>query len=165
MSKIVYKNQWFSVVNDKNWYFIREEHAHNGAVILILEDNEKFIFVENYRRAIDTIVIEAPRGYGENGETSKKAAIREAYEETGYQIQEKNIKKIGSVYPNSAILDAQIDIYFAKVSKNEKIKQPDNEIIEIVKIDKEKILSYINNGQIKDTFSISAVTFYMANSK
>jgi ADP-ribose pyrophosphatase len=163
MNKIVYKNQWFSVLNDENWYYIREEHAHNGAVILILEDNEQFIFVENYRRAIDSIVIEAPRGYGEEGETSKETAIREAYEETGYKIQEKNIQKIGSVYPNSAILDSQIDIYFASVTKNEKIKQPDKEIIKIVKINKDKMLSYINNGQIKDTFSISAITFYMAN--
>jgi len=163
MNKIVYKNQWFSVLNDKNWYYIREEHAHNGAVILILEDNKQFIFVENYRRAIDSIAIEAPRGYGEKGERSKETALREAYEETGYQIQETNIKKLGSVYPNSAILDSQIDIYFAAVSKNEQIKQPDNEIIKIVKIDKDKILSYISNGQIKDSFSISAITFYMAN--
>ena len=164
MNKVVYQNQWFSVLNDDNWYFIKEEHANNGAVILILEDDKKFIFVQNYRRAIDTTVIEVPRGYGEKGETSKEAAIRESYEETGYIIQEKNIEKIGSIHPNSAILDSEIDIYFAKVTKSEKVKQPDKEIIKLFEIDKDKILSYVSNGQIKDAFSISAINFYYAKS-
>jgi ADP-ribose pyrophosphatase len=160
MIEIVYKNNWFSVVKEDNWHYLIEKNSNNGAVILILEDNKNFIFVKNYRKAIDKIVIELPRGYGENNESSLDTALRESLEETGYKIHKKNITKLGSINPNSSILSSEINIYFANVSSKDKIKNSDSEVIDIVKINKNDIKQLILSGEIKDSFSLSAITIY-----
>ena len=163
MIEIVYKNNWFSVAKEDNWHYLIEKNSSNGAVILILEDNKNFILVKNYRKAIDKIVIELPRGYGEENETSLNTALRESLEETGYKINKENITKLGSVNPNSAILSSEIDIYFAKVSQRDKIKDSDSEVIDIVKINKNSIKKLILNGEIKDSFSLTAISLYELN--
>lgn len=160
MKKVVYKNDWFSVQKDGKWHYIKEKNADNGAVILIEEDNKYFIFVKIYRKAIDKTVIELPRGYGEDGETSLVTAKREALEETGYDIDLDSIVNLGSIYPNSAILTSKIDIYLARVSEKNKIQSSDNEVIDIYKIDKTKLTAYIQNGTIQDSFSLAALSLY-----
>ena len=137
--------------------------SSNGAVILILENNKDFILVKNYRKAIDKIVVELPRGYGEKNENSLDTALREALEETGYKICKNNIVKIGSINPNSAILASEIDIYFAKVNAQDKVQDSDSEVIDIVKLNKKTFKQYIKNGNIKDSFSISAFSLYELN--
>jgi len=160
MIEIVYKNNWFSVAKEDNWHYLIERNSNNGAVVLILENNKNFILVKNYRKAIDKIVIELPRGYGEDNETSLDTALRESLEETGYKIHKKNITKLGSINPNSAILSSEIDIYFANVTSKDKIKDSDSEVINIVKINKSNIKQLILSGEIKDAFSLSAISLY-----
>ncbi|UYF43378.1 NUDIX hydrolase [Aliarcobacter cryaerophilus] len=163
MLEIVYENNWFSVAKEENWHYLIEKKFSKGAVILILEDNKNFILIKNYRKAINKVVIELPRGYGEINETSLETAIREAYEETGYKIDKKNICKLGSINPNSAILSSEVDIFFAKVSIKERIKGSDSEVIDIIKIDKNNIKQFIINGEIKDSFTLSALHLYNLN--
>lgn len=160
MIDIVYRNNWFSVVKEDNWHYLIEKNSNNGAVILILEDNKNFILVKNYRKAIDKIVIELPRGYGENNETSLDTALRESLEETGYKISKNNITKLGSINPNSAILSSEINIYFANVTNKDKIKDSESEVIDIIKINKNDIKQMILRGEIKDAFSLSAISLY-----
>ncbi len=162
MKEIVYKNEWFSVLKDGRWHYLIEKNSDNGAVILMLEDNENFIFVKNHRKAIGKTVIELPRGYGEDNESSVDTAVREAYEETGYKIDKTKIVKLGTVNPNSAILSSNIDIYFAYVSKKDKIKDLDSEVLAIVKIRKDDVHHYINDGRLQDSFSLSAISLYNA---
>ena len=160
--EIVYKNKWFKVIKEGKWHYIVEKNSRNGAVILMLEEDNDFIFVKNHRVAVDKILLELPRGYGDENEDSIDAAIREAFEETGYKIDKQNILKLGSVYPNSAILESKIDIFFAKVKQVDKIKEPDIEILELIKIPVKNINKYIKKGNIQDSFSLSALSLYYA---
>lgn len=162
MKEIVYKNEWFSVLKDGRWHYIIEKNSDNGAVILMLEDNENFIFVKNHRKAIGKTVIELPRGYGEDNESSADTAIREAYEETGYKIDKTKLVKLGTINPNSAILSSNIDIYFAHVTQNDKIKDSDSEVLAIVKIREDDIFHYIKDGKLQDSFTLSAISLYHA---
>jgi len=156
----VYKNKWFKVLKKGKWHYIVEKNSNNGAVILILEDNKNFLFVKNYRQAINSTLIELPRGYGNKNEQSINTAKREALEETGYQIDSLNIMKLGSIYPNSAILSSKIDIFFAQVTPLDKIQDSDSEVIEIVKLSHQEISKYINQNKIQDAFSLSALSMY-----
>jgi len=160
MRSIVYANEWFSVVRDGQWHFIREKNSDNGAVILMVEDGERFIFLETYRKAVDTILLELPRGYGEPGETSREAAVREAYEETGYRLEEKRIKKLGSIYPNSAILSSKIDIYYAEVQSGERELGTDEETLSLVKIHCSNLDTMVKKGLIADAFSLAALSLF-----
>jgi len=158
----VYENPWFYVAKEGKWHYLVEKNADNGAVVLILEDDKYFIFVESYRKPLDEVVVEVPRGYGEEGESSLESALREAYEETGYEIDRKDIIKLGTVHPNSGILSSELDIYFANVASESKTKGSDDEVIGIVKVDKDEVDEMIANGKIKDSFSLAAFSFYKA---
>src|SRR5690625_2631849 len=63
----------------------RELLTHQGAaaVIPITNDN-KIIFVRQYRKAIEKMLIEIPAGLIDEGENPEEAAVRELEEETGH---------------------------------------------------------------------------------
>lgn len=162
MKSIQYGNPWFKVIKEDQYHYIEENNAHNGAVILMLLNNQEFIFVEQFRRAIAKTVIELPRGYGESQESSLDAAIREAREETGYLLNIQSIKKIGSIYPNSAILTSNIDIYFADVSSQDMVSlSDDKEVSSVLYVSKDAIIKLIQNGEIQDSFSIAAICYWL----
>ena len=159
MKKIIYKNQWFKIVNINKWFFI-EENYQDGAVILI-KIKDSFLFVKNFRVPINKYSLELPRGYNNENETSIKAAIRETYEETGLFIKEKQLQKLGSIYPNSGILNSEIDVFFVEIEQCNKLTIHDNdEISKILKIKIDKIPFLIKKGIIKDSFSLSSLYLY-----
>lgn len=151
-----YKNPWFSVIKDGNFHYIKENGSKNGAVVLIeCEDNYIFVLV---RRAAHLFYeqIEAPRGYGELGESSYDTAIREVFEETGYKISIENLEKLGTIKPNSAILASTIDVFYAHISENNLIGICEKEVEGLIKIPKMIIREKIKNGIISDSFTLSA---------
>ena len=60
------------------------EHIHL-TVATVVERDGKFLFVEEDCRG--EIVINQPAGHVENGESLANAAIRETFEETGWQVK------------------------------------------------------------------------------
>lgn len=57
----------------------------NATVATIVEDNGKFLFVEEYSNG--ELVINQPAGHIENHESILEAAKRETLEETGYRVE------------------------------------------------------------------------------
>jgi ADP-ribose pyrophosphatase len=156
---IVYKNDWFSVEKEDNWHWIVDGDYKKSAAVLLLVDEKYFLFNKIYRKAIDQTVIEIQRGYGNKGETSKEAAIREGLEETGLSIN--SIEKLGSVHPNSGILKSEIDIFLARAS-SENSQETDGESESFIKINKSDIKKYLIKGELKDSFSLAALSYYFA---
>lgn len=151
-----YSNQWFCVVKEGDFHFIKEFGSENGAVVIV-ELDDSYVFVRVPRAAHGfSVEIEAPRGYGKNFESSCQTAIRELYEETGYLIKPSQLEKLGSIKPNSAILASQVDVFFAKVVGNQKVKSHDSEVQGVFEIPKAELKSMITNGVITDSFTLSA---------
>ncbi|MFF3446974.1 NUDIX hydrolase [Streptomyces sp. NPDC002667] len=66
-----------------------KEHVHHvvrhpggSAVVAVLDDH--VLLVEQYRPAVDEVLLELPAGRTEKGETPEETAARELLEETGY---------------------------------------------------------------------------------
>lgn len=162
--EIVYQNPWFKVEKHGKMHFVSENKNRNAAAILLLLNDEIFVFCKSYRIAINSECIEIPRGYGEENETSLQAAIREAREETGFDILFENIQKIGEVNPNSGILASTVDLYFAKVNVDniQQEIQIDEEIDSLIFLTKEELKNKIINGEIKDSFSLASLAIYFS---
>ena len=86
-----------------------------GAVPIIIKDKEdNYLFV---RRKYNPMkgTLDLPGGFIDFGETAENCAVREVKEETGIDIQEKDLKFLFSVpnyYNYSNFIVTSIDIYF-----------------------------------------------------
>src|ERR1035437_412476 len=66
-------------------------------VIIATRENQDILCVRQFRKPIESFLIEAIAGKVDAGETPEVAARRELKEETGYEAKE--IYKLGTVYP------------------------------------------------------------------
>lgn len=157
--KTVYKNPWFKVTKDGRFHYVEENGSNNGAVIVVIED-ESFVFVKVNRPAHSADLIEFPRGYANDDESSQECALRELLEETGYRIDSVSIEELGVVKPNSAILASTVNVFLANVSKENKVSEHDSEVIEVIRIPINEMRQKILSGFITDGFSLSALALF-----
>ena len=86
-----------------------------GAVPVIINDkDDNYLFV---KRKFDPLkgTLDLPGGFIDFGETAENCAVREVKEETGIDIQEKDLKFLFSIpnyYNYSNFIVISIDIYF-----------------------------------------------------
>ena len=147
-----------NVVLDNGIESTREIVEHKGAVTIIVFENDKFLFVKQYRKAHEEILLEFPAGKLEEGEDPLECAKRELEEETGYKSD--NLELIQVIYPSPGFCTEKIYLYKAlELSKGEKNFDPDEDLI-TEWIAKEEVLKMISLGKIKDAKTLIGVVLY-----
>jgi len=127
-------------------------------IIPITSDNE-VIMIKQYRFGSKEITLEIPGGMSEKGEDPKSAVIREMQEETGYTSNQ--VKEIGSVSPNPALMGNQVITYLAlDVEKTSEQNLDTMEDIEVVKVKLDEVNKLIMNKTIDHALVICAFYFY-----
>ena len=87
MSRIVFKTEWFRVIEHtvkqfhKPYYTIE---TGDGVVVLAITKNKEVVLVKQYRPASGSYTLELPSGAKDDAEPAINAAKRELYEEAGY---------------------------------------------------------------------------------
>jgi ADP-ribose pyrophosphatase len=154
MNRIVYKNRYISITEDEE--IVQVENILGGSVILPLTKDNSLILIEIYRKTINRISIEAPRGFSEEGETNLQTAERELYEELHCSCEK--IIPLGYVYPDTGLQKAKIYLY---LGVNAKLQDDYIQFEEGIK--KIKILPFnevyhmATNGDINDSFTLAAI--------
>ncbi|WP_196427197.1 NUDIX hydrolase [Paenibacillus woosongensis] len=82
-----------TVLSRKNGNIIVEDEfgkiytlsENNQAVVMLARQSDSFIFVQQFRRAVNDFVIQLPGGMAESGEDLEAAVRREFLEEVGGQ--------------------------------------------------------------------------------
>ena len=163
-SKKAYSNEYLHVYEDKfdlsgtEKIYIRGIRK-NYSTIVPFVSNDEILIIKSYRHLVDSIEIEVPSGYIDEGETAKQAAIRELKEETGYTA--KDIISIGDYTLDYSMFNQKGNIFLAYSLVKEKeqslgvMEKIDVEIIKIKEIEK-----LLLQGKISNAASI--VAFYRA---
>ena len=163
-SKKVYSNEYLHVYEDKfdlnglEKIYIRGIRKDYSTIVPFVSKDE-ILIIKSYRHLVDSIEIEVPSGYIDEGETAKQAAIRELKEETGYTA--KDIISIGSYTLDYSMFKQKGNIFIAYDLDKEKeqslgiMEKIDVEIIKIKEIEK-----LLLQGKISNAASI--VAFYRA---
>ena len=163
-SKKVYSNEYLHVFEDKfdlngiEKIYIRGIRKDYSTIVPFVSKDE-ILIIKSYRHLVDSIEIEVPSGYIDEGETAKQAAIRELKEETGYTA--KDILSIGSYTLDYSMFKQKGNIFIAYDLDKEKeqslgiMEKIDVEIIKIKEIEK-----LLLQGKISNAASI--VAFYRA---
>jgi ADP-ribose pyrophosphatase len=132
----------------------------NYSTIVPFISNDKILVIRSYRHLVDSIQVEAPSGYIEDGESPEQAAKRELEEETGYAA--KKIVTLGYYTLDYTMFEQKGNIFVAYGLNNEGKKQSLGKMEKIVTdiITINEIKRLLSKGKILNAASI--VAFYKA---
>jgi len=129
---------------------IREVAWHRGAVCVVpvTEDGE-IVFVEQFRYAMDRVLLEIPAGKLEAGETDRLAAARrELSEETGFTAD--HMIDLGKYFGCPALISEDINMYLATGLHPGECHPDEDEFLRIRKIPIAEAVAMVARGEIPD---------------
>lgn len=146
--------------NDKE--SIREIVKHRGAVCILAVKDNKVLFVEQYRKAMEHNLIEIPAGKLEPNETRENTALRELEEETGYSS--KNIKKLFDFYVSPGFCNEYVSLFLADdLFEQNELSLDEDEFVRKFWLTTEEMKSWLAEGKFQDAKTIIAVQYYLSN--
>ncbi|WP_407268785.1 NUDIX hydrolase [Radiobacillus sp. PE A8.2] len=138
----------------------REIIKHPGAVAVIaITPDEKIVFVEQYRKALEKSIIEIPAGKMETGEKPDVTALRELEEETGYTTEQ--LTYVTSFYTSPGFADEIIYIYEAENLKQLHISKAldEDEFVELMELSLDEAIQMVNEQRIHDVKTVYAIQY------
>jgi ADP-ribose pyrophosphatase len=162
--KHIYSNDLIKLFEDtldldgEEKIYTRAIRRDYSTIVPFISNNE-ILVIRSYRHLVDSIQVEAPSGYIEDGESSCQAAKRELEEETGYAA--KKIVTLGYYTLDYTMFEQKGNLFVAYDLFNEGKKQLGKmEKIEIDIITINEIKQLLSKGKILNAASI--VAFYKA---
>lgn len=134
----------------------REVIRHRGAaVVLARREDGRFIFVKQFRKPLDRVIIEAVAGTLEPDEDPKICADRELLEEAGYRAQ--TLQHLGTVYPSPGYVEERMEIYFAQVgSEPESQDLDEDEFVAVFTCTEAEFNGMLRDGKVLDAKTMAA---------
>jgi len=139
------------------------ERGDAVAVLLLNVDTKSVVLVEQFRVAVmvgrrrddrpttDGWIIETVAGSIDANETRAAAAIRETFEETGYQIGAPQF--IGKFFTSPGGVSERVFLYFAEVTDADRIGKGggiDDEDIKVARLAVDELFERLAQGSIED---------------
>lgn len=134
-------------------------HSEAVAVLAVDEDNNVYL-VEQFRKPIDSPILEIPAGHVEKGEDPKETAIRELQEEIGMSAGKMTL--INKYYTSPGFTDELIYFFLAENLTESRLSADDDEFINVKKIPFDRFLQMVKDNTVTDVKAILAAYFYAA---
>ena len=141
----------------------REIIEHSGGACVLYVEEEKVLFVKQYRYAYGESIYEIPAGKLEQGENPILAAARELEEEAG--IKAKELQLLYVVYPTPGYTNEKIYIYQAIGGEKVASHLDDGEFLDVEYISLSKVKEMMQKGEIKDGKTLIALQAYLLSQK
>lgn len=163
-SKQLYKGHIFTLTQDQvkieNGMEVTRDiiHHHGGVGVLLVQEN-KILFVRQYRYPASQYLLEIPAGKLEENEDPYTCGLRELEEESGYQCQE--MKKITSFYSTPGFCSEVIHLYEAinAVQSEHPRAMDEDECITLEWYPISEAMHMILDGRIQDAKTIIAIQY------
>ncbi|WP_214889945.1 NUDIX hydrolase [Exiguobacterium sp. s142] len=138
---------------------VRELVYHNGAVaILLIDEDDKIVLVEQYRKAFESMSLEIPAGKLEIGEEPLASAKRELEEETGYKAE--SLEKMFSFYGAPGFCSERVDVFVAKGLTAGAMNLDEDEFLQVERYTFEEAGELLASGRITDAKTIMAIQWW-----
>lgn len=134
----------------------REVVRHPGAVAVLCRLSDgRFAFVRQFRKAIESELLEIVAGTREPDEGPAACARREVKEETGYKVI--SLERLGCIYTAPGFCDEKIDLYFAELGPAGGRQRPDpDERIALISLSAKQVKAMLVSGEIRDAKTLAA---------
>lgn len=134
----------------------REVIKHPGAVLVVpLTEKNEVVMVRQYRYPFRSVLLEAPAGKIDPGESPLDAAKRELGEETGASAEK--LLDLGDYYASVAILDECIHMYLATGLSFHEQHTDDDEFLEVERIPIARLYDAVLSGDVRDGKTQTAI--------
>jgi ADP-ribose pyrophosphatase len=161
-SKVIYSGRILTlnvdtVLTPKGATAQREIVKHPGAVAIVPVDSDNCIYlVRQFRKPVESELLEIPAGKIEKGETAEKCALRELVEEIGMSAGKLNY--ITGFFTSPGFSNEILHLFMAMNLKPVKYHSTDeDEFIEIKKFPIAETIKMIIDGHIKDSKTITGI--------
>lgn len=160
-STTVYRGKVFDVFQDQIQLPDGEQHQidliqHNPAVTMLPIDAQGQIwFVRQYRHPAKRYLLELPAGVMDPNEVPEASALRELREEIG--MGAKHLERLAGFYLAPGYSTEYMHVFLATDLYPSPLPGDPDERIEIVKIPVEAVFKLIENEEIQDAKSLSAL--------
>jgi ADP-ribose pyrophosphatase len=89
-TEVLHEGRWLRLLKRGRWEYAERTNPGGAVIIVALTDEDRILFVEQWREAVQAKTIEMPAGLigdiaGSHDESAALAAERELLEETGYR--------------------------------------------------------------------------------
>jgi UDP-sugar diphosphatase len=154
----------------KTWEIVEVDDS--VAILIFNPKKEKFIFVRQFRPALfkkdnSGITLELCAGIVDKDLSLAEIASEEILEECGYKVEPENLEKITSFYTAVGFAGSKQTLFYAEVDDNQRVSEGggiDAEKIEIVEIDRAKILETLYDESIPKTAGLCfAINWHLSN--
>ena len=143
-------------VTVKNGTSYREIVEHNGgAVICPLTNDGKLVMVKQFRKPIESVMLELPAGKRDGDEDGASVAKRELKEETGYTAGE--IIHLTDIYTSPGFSNELLSIYLAKDLTPGDTEFDDTEAIDIFEMPLDELVGMAMRGELNDAKTITGI--------
>lgn len=133
----------------------------NGSTMIIPQlDNNTFVLIRQYRYLNQRESIEFPGGGIKVKNSPIENAREELIEETGYTSE--GLKKIGEFNPFNGVTNEICHVYLADRLIKALADPDQSEEFEIVELKKEKIVKYIQSGEIWDGMTLASWMLFLS---
>lgn len=134
----------------------REIVEHPGAVAIVAVTKEQeLLFVKQYRKPVDEILLEIPAGKLEKGEDPAVCAARELAEETGYKPE--SLRFLYEFYTSAGFSNEKMYLYLAEGVTPAAANPDEDEFIEVEKVKLKDLPALLVSGRIRDAKSLIGV--------
>ena len=134
----------------------REVMRHPGAVcVLPLTESGEVVMVRQYRYPFAKVLLEAPAGKLDPGESPETCARRELEEETGVEAAE--LIPLGVYYPSVAVMDEKIHLFLARGLTQKNSHPDEDEFLRVEKVPMDALIQRILDGLVPDGKTQTAV--------
>ena len=166
---VLYKSRFNTLVVDlidgENGLFPYERviptSTGRGVVCIPVLDG-KFLILNQYRHSIRSMQLCFPRGFGENGLSSKENAKKELLEETGACALD--CIRLGEVSPDSGLIGTKCDVFLLPIASFDASRSTEG-IREMQLCSPAQMEEKIAAGEINDAFTLSAFALYKASTR
>jgi ADP-ribose pyrophosphatase len=149
--------------NNKEYVRLRLNRQDAAVVFIYNRETDKVVLVKQFRYALSAKVkepiLELMAGKVDEGEEPMDTAIREAYEECGYEIKKSTIQHLSSFFASPGYTSEMFHLYYAEVKNEDKVAEgggleEENESIEVAEISSAHFFELLNNNKIVDAKTV-----------
>ncbi len=138
----------------------REIVEHSDCVAIIAIDaDDNVLLVNQFRKAVESELLEIPAGGIEDNEDPETAVCRELREETGFLP--RKVTRLGGFYSAPGYCSEYLHLYLATDLVPDPLNAEDTDEISLVPVPVSGIPELIRSGRICDSKSIAGLLAYL----